>query len=339
MEKLLQSIFAFTTVAILMSCGRKAEEKPTVVEDLRPVVKLASVFERPVAQVYEYTGTIEPEFKNNIAPASPLRIDRILVEVGDFVRKGQKLVYMDTSSFKQTELQLDNEKREFERIDELFKVGGVSKSEWDVAKMSLDIRQTAYDNLLENTTLLSPIDGIITARNYDNGDLYSGTIPVLTVEQISPVKLLVSVSESHFSKLNKGSNVDVRLDVYPSEMFEGKVSLVYPTINPETRTFTVEIKLKNAKNIIRPGMFARAVFNFGNQNHVVVPDQAIVKQSGSGERFVYVFKNDKVFYQKVELGRRMGDEFELISGVENNASVVIAGQSRLANGVEVRVVE
>ena len=127
--------------------------------------------------------------------------------------------------------------------------------------------------------------------------------------------------------------------MYPADVFVGNVSLVYPTINPETRTFNVEIKLSNAKNLIRPGMFARAIFNFGDQNHVVVPDQAIVKQSGSGERFVYVFKDGKVFYHKVELGRRMGDEFELISGVANNASVVIAGQSRLADGVDVRVVE
>lgn len=339
MKKLLRSVFVLSAVAMLMSCGGKSEEKSTVVEDLRPVVKLANVSERPVAQVYEYTGTIDPEFKNNIAPASPLRISRILVEVGDFVSKGQKLVYMDTSSFKQTQLQLENEKREFDRVDELYKVGGVSKSEWEMVKMSLDICQTTYDNLLENTTLLSPIAGIVTARNYDKGDLYSGSTPVLIVEQISPVKLLVSVSESHFSKLKKGASVDVRLDVYPADVFVGNVSLVYPTINPETRTFNVEIKLSNAKNLIRPGMFARAIFNFGDQNHVVVPDQAIVKQSGSGERFVYVFKDGKVFYHKVELGRRMGDEFELISGVANNASVVIAGQSRLADGVDVRVVE
>lgn len=116
-----------------------------------------------------------------------MRIDRIFVEVGDRVSKGQKLVSMDAANLKQIKYQLDNQQIEFKRIDELYKVGGASKSEWDTAKMNLDIRETSYKNLLENTSLLSPINGVVTARNYDNGDMYSGGEPVLVVEQITPV--------------------------------------------------------------------------------------------------------------------------------------------------------
>jgi multidrug efflux pump subunit AcrA (membrane-fusion protein) len=124
--------------------------------------------------LYFYTATVEAEVKNNIAPSSPVRIDRIFVEVGDRVSKGQKLVSMDAANLKQIKYQLDNQQIEFKRIDELYKVGGASKSEWDAAKMNLDIRETSYKNLLENTSLLSPINGVVTARNYDNGDMYSG---------------------------------------------------------------------------------------------------------------------------------------------------------------------
>ena len=118
---------------------------------------------------------------------------------------------------------------------------------------------------------------------------------------------------------------------------EGKISLVYPTINPATRTFPVEIQLVNRDQRVRPGMFARATLNFGIRDHVVVPDLAIVKRAGSGDRYVYVYKDGKVSYNKVELGRRMDTEYELISGVDNNSQVVIAGQSKLADGVEVEV--
>ena len=86
-------------------------------------------------------------------------------------------------------------------------------------------------------------------------------------------------------------------------------------------------------------MFARVTMNFGSKNHVVVPDMAIVKRAGSGDRFVYVYNNGKVSYNKVELGRRIGTEYELISGVENNAQVVIAGQTRLTDGAEVEVIQ
>lgn len=89
-------------------------------------------------------------------------------------------------------------------MDELYKVGGASKSEWDAAKTTLDVRRTSYNNLLENTQLLSPLNGVVTARNFDNGDLYSSVAtPVLVVEQITPVKLLINVSEPYFPKVKR----------------------------------------------------------------------------------------------------------------------------------------
>ena len=132
---------------------------------------------------------------------------------------------MDETNLKQTKIQLDNQELEFKRIDELYKVGGASKSAWDAQKTQLDVSRATYKNLQENTQLLSPITGIVTARNYDSGDMYSGGSPIFTVEQIRPVKLLINVSESLFTKVKKGKDVDIRLDVYGDEGFKGKVRL------------------------------------------------------------------------------------------------------------------
>jgi len=336
MKKRFQLI-ALLAVALLGACSGGKDKVAVEQVDEKPRVKLADVKARPVEQIHEYTATVEAEVKNNIAPSSPVRIDRILVEVGDRVSKGQKLVSMDEANLKQTKFQLDNQEIEFKRMDELYKVGGASKSEWDAAKMALDIKETAYRNLLENTALLSPINGVVTARNYDSGDMYSGGNPIYTVEEIRPVKLMVNVSESLFTKVKKGHEVDIRLDVYGDEVFKGKVNLVYPTIDPATRTFPVEIKIANSDERVRPGMFARVTMSFGHMDHVVAPDRSIVKQSGAGDRYIYVCKDGKVSYQKVELGRRMGDKYEIISGVEDGDQVVITGQSRLTNGMEVEI--
>lgn len=322
-------------ILLMSACTESKDKKGVDVISEKPRVKLATVTARQVDQILEYTATVEAEVKNNIAPASPVRIDHIYVEVGDKVSKGQKLVQMDAASLKQLKLQLDNQEIEFRRLDELYKVGGVSKSEWDASKMSLDVKKTSYRNLLENTSLLSPISGIITARNYDNGDMYNGNTPVLVVEQIVPVKLLINISENYFSKIKKGSPVKVKFDVFEGEAFNGKISLIYPTINAATRTFPVELVLDNKDMKVRPGMFARVEVNFGSENHVVVPDLAVVKQAGSGDRYVFVYEKGKVRYQKVELGSRVGSEYELISGVDNNSQVVVAGHARLVNGTEV----
>ena len=339
MKKSIQLI-ALVAVVLLSSCSGGEKDKATAEKvDEKPRVKLASVTARPVDQIQEYTATVQAEVKNNIAPSSPVRIDQIFVEVGDRVTKGQKLVQMDAANLKQAKFRLDNQEIEFKRTDELYKVGGTSKSEWDAAKMALDVQKTTYKNLLENTALLSPINGVVTARNYDNGDMYNAGNPVLTVQQIMPVKLMIHVSEGFYTQVKEGMEVKIHLDVYKNEEFTGKVSLVYPTIDAATRTFPVEIKLDNKDMRVRPGMFARVTINFGTERRVVLPDLAVVKQTGSGDRYVYVYEDGKVDFVKVELGRRTDTRYEVLSGVPDGARVVVAGQSRLHNGAEVTVVE
>lgn len=324
-------------IVFLMSCaGDKSKENTTV--DEKEKVKLETVHVQDVEQIAEFTATVTPNISNSIAPQAPVRIEKLHVEVGDRVKAGQLLATMDATSLLQTKIQMENQEKEFNRIDELFKVGGVSKSAWDAQKTALEVSRTVYNNLLENNQLVSPISGIVTARNYDTGDLYNGATPVYTVEQINPVKLMINVSEGYFKDVKKGMDVAVRLDVYGDESFEGKIHLVYPTIDPATRTFPVEIRITNNDQRIRPGMFARVSLSFGTLNHVVIPDQAVVKQAGSGDRYVYMYADGKVSYEKIVLGRRMGNRYEVSSGVSDGDQVVITGQSRLTNGMEVEVV-
>lgn len=327
----------FLFLVLLLSCSGEKKQEEVAAAPEKVKVKVESVSSQLVDQLGEFTATVEANITNKIAPQSPFRIAKLFAEVGDHVKQGQLLVQMDETNLKQAKVQLDNQEIEFKRIDELYKVGGASRSAWDAQKTSYEVAKETYKNLQENTQLLSPVTGIITARNYDTGDMYNAAEPIYVVEQIHPVKLVVHVSESLFTKVKKGNEVEVRLDVYGDQVFKGVVSLVYPTIDPATRTFPVEIKITNNDEKVRPGMFARVTMNFGMQEHVVAPDRAIVKQSGAGDRYIYVYKDGKVSYQKVELGRRMGDRYEVISGVEDGDQVVITGQSRLTNGMEVQV--
>lgn len=320
---------------VMYACSSKG--KPVVESKAeKQKIKIEQVYKKSVEQLFEYTAVVQAEAVNNIAPTVPGRIDKIYVEIGDRVAKGQLLVQMDENNLKQAKAQLDNLELTFKRIDELYKVGGVSKAEWDAQKTNLEVTRTSYKNLKENTQLISPISGIITARNYDNGDIYAGN-PLLQVQQIKPVKLLINVSEKQYTKISKGMDVKVVVDVYGDEEFNGKVSLVYPTIDPRTHTFPVEINIANANEKIRPGMYARVIVDMGSQERVVVPDVAIVKQQGSGDRYVYVYKDGKVSYKKVEIGRRLGDSYELISGVNDGDQVAISGLARLNNGMEVEI--
>lgn len=338
-SKMLYRIPVITMAALLLVSCNSEKKDQTTTQDQKVQVKVETVTSQDVEQTSEFTATVEASVTNKIAPQMAVRIDKVFAEVGDKVRKGQKLAQMDQSNLMQSKVQMENIEAEFKRLDELYKIGGVSKSQWEAQKTSLEIAKTSYRNLSENTQLISPINGVVTARNYDSGDMFSMGTPIFVVEEIRPVKLLVNISETLFTQVKKGMPVDVKLDVYGDETFAGKVSLVYPSIDSQTRTFPVEITVENNDERVRPGMFARITINFGVKQNVVVPDLAIVKQSGSGDRYIYVYKDGKVSYNKVELGRRMGDKYELISGVENGDQVVVTGQSRLNDGMEVEIVK
>ena len=323
----------------LLAFACKSEDKAGTAQQAKVQVKIAKVTSEDIPQTETYTATVESDVKNNIAPNTPYRIEKIYVDVGDNVRKGQVLVQLDASNLQQLKLQLENQKIEFSRTSQLYQVGGASKTEYDNAKLQLDVLSTQLRQLMQNTQLVAPISGVVTARNYDSGDMYSSVNPILTIEQTNPVKVMVNISEVYYKQVNKGMPVDIQLDAYEDETFYGKVTIVYPTIDQSTHTFPVEVTISNPGQKVRPGMFARATVNFGDKNHVLVPDEALVKQIGAGDRYVYVYKDGKVSYNKVELGKHIGTKYEIISGVNPGDEVVIAGQSRLANGKEVEVVK
>jgi RND family efflux transporter MFP subunit len=234
--------------------------------------------------------------------------------------------------------QLENAKNEFERAKELYEFGGASKSEYDGRKLSYEVAKSAYNNLVENTTLVSPVSGVVTARNFDVGDMAS-CYPVLVVEQIRPVKIMINVSESLFSKVKRGMKVYVTLDAYGDEQFEGRIARIYPTINNTTRTYQVEVSIPNNDERVRPGMFARVNLPYATVNRVIISDRAVNKLMGSGDRYVFIYNpaDSTVRYSKVELGQRLDYEYEVLSGVEDGEQVVVLGQLGITSGEKVEL--
>lgn len=326
-----------------LACGCSKSESgatPAAQQEELPKVDVMQVFSQEVPQITEYTATVEAFKTNNITTSTPNRIKSILVDVGAKVSKGQRLVVLDNVNIDQLKVRLDNTEREYNRAVKLLEIGGGTQQAVDQLRTELEASRRQYANMVENTVLISPITGVVTARNYDPGDM-TGQLPILTIEQVRPVKVIVNVSESEYSKVHNGMKASIRLDVFGDEEFTGTVHLIHPTIDASTRTFTVEITIDNADERVRPGMFARVTLNFGEAEHVVVPDRAVVKQSGSGNKYVYVLNpaDSTVSYNRVELGRRIDNTYEVLSGVDNNAYVVTSGQTRLTDGSRVEVMD
>ena len=330
---------AFLSAGLLASCSSSSSSKATEEQsaDTVRLVEVAPAEMRALNLSEEFTAQLEAKVVNNITAQAGGRLKQLLVKVGDRVGAGQAVARMEATQAAQAQIQLADAKTNFARMDELYKVGGVSKAQWEQAKSAVDQAKLAYGNAAENTVLRSPISGFVTAKNYDNGDMTSPQLPVVVIQQIAPVKAVIGVSEQYYSYLKKGAAATLSVDALGEETFSGIVTNIFPTLDPVTHTVSTEIEVANKDLKLRPGMYARVHLDFGTREALTVPDKAIVRQAGSGARYVYVFSGGKAVYRAVELGQQQGDLYEVVSGLNAGDQVITSAPSNLKNGLSVKL--
>ena len=330
---------AVLSAGLLASCSSSSSSKATEEQsaDTIRLVEVAPAEMRALSLSEEFTAQLEAKVVNNITAQAGGRLKQLLVKVGDRVGAGQAVARMEATQASQAQIQLADAKTNFARMDELYKVGGVSKAQWEQAKSAVDQAKLAYGNAAENTVLRSPISGFVTAKNYDNGDMTSPQLPVVVIQQIVPVKAVIGVSEQYYSYLKKGAAATLSVDALGEETFSGVVTNIFPTLDPVTHTVSTEIEVANKDLKLRPGMYARVHLDFGTKEALTVPDKAIVRQAGSGARYVYVFSGGKAVYRAVELGQQQGDLYEVVSGLNAGDQVITSAPSNLKNGLSVKL--
>lgn len=337
MKKTFRTVLFLAAAVAAVGCGPKPAESTTQTEEeIVTRVELATASYEDVAQSEIYSSTVQANVVNNVVPQTGGRIKKINVEIGDFVSAGQILAEMDAVNLVQSKLKLANDSTELVRLKGLYEEGGLSQSDFEQIEMAYKVSKASYNNLLENTILRSPVNGVITARNYDKGDMYGMQAPIYVVQQITPVKLLVGVSESDYTRVHKGDAVSISVEAIPGRTFEGKINRIYPTMDAATHTFLVEVLVSNNDRVLRPGMYATVNITFATNHSIVVPDGAIVKQQGSGQRSVFVVLPDNTVKSTiVTVGKHFDSKYEVLSGLEEGEKVVTKGQAALKNGSKV----
>lgn len=324
--------------ATLVMTGCGGRRTAAVEENKKITVRTVEAVEQEISQNVEFTANIEPWQKNYIIPAlQGARIQRIYVDVGDKVRKGQLVAEMDRTQYNTSKVQLETAKSDYERIKAVYDAGGVSAQVLQQAEAQYLVYREAFANVAKNVELYSPIDGVVTQRPEEEGNLFTST-PILEIMQMNMLKVKVNISEQFYPNVNVGTKAQISVDVYPGETFEGSVCLIYPAIDPNTRTFTAEISIPNADNRLRPGMFARAVINMGYKDAILIPDLAVQRQSGSNERFIYVISNGTAERRAVTPGRQVDGMVDILEGLKAGETVATTSFTRLDNGTAVEII-
>ncbi len=312
------------------------------------LVKTTQLEKITVPRNMEYTANLLAYEEINYAPAAPGRIEEINVEVGSHVRKGEVIARMERTQLIQANEQLQNARINFERMDTLRKTNSISQQQYDGAKTQYEVLKSNVDFLNRNTTLVSPINGIVTGKYFESGELYSGApntaagkAAIVTLMQINPLKAKVNISEKYFPLIKTGMKAGVGVDIFPDKKFNGRIFRVYPTISSDTRTFPVELEISNNNEVLRPGMFARVSLDLGESEAIIVPATAVIKQEGTNDRYIFL-ANDGHLARKVfvEIGDRYDDKLEIISKeIKVGDKIIIAGQEKLLDGSFIKVVQ
>lgn len=346
MKQSIRTVLFLSAALVAAGCNSgKSAKTGAAAEDIQggEKVVLINVAQAQTAEVVHsevYSATVQANAVNNIAPQSGGRIQKLNVEVGDFVTKGQVLAEMDRVQLEQARLKLVNDSTELSRVRQLLAEGAVAKADFETLEMAYNVSRTTYANLQENTILRSPITGVVSARNYDRGDMFGMAQPLYVVQEITPVKILVGISESDYTKVKKGDVVSITADAIPGRTFQGRVNRIYPVIDAASHTFTAEVIVTNSDRALRPGMYAKVEVTFGVSDSVVVPDEAVVKQQGSGQRVVFVVNgDDTVTSRLVKVGRHKGTSYEITEGLSAGETVATKGSNSLRSGSKIRIAE
>lgn len=327
---------------LLMSCGGKKEATSVKDASVAEKVQTQVLAKEKIARQLELSSTLEGYESMSISPSLTGKIEHIYVEVGSRVGKGQLLVRMDQTQLNTTKINLASAQTEFARVQALKETGSVSQQVYDQTKTQLDNLTESAKFLETNTFVRAQFSGVIAAKNYEDGELYSGA-PILSLQQISMLKAIINIPEAYYPLVKKGMKVEVRSDIYKDEVFPATIEIVYPTIDPASHTFQAKLRIPNAKEKIRPGMYVKTTLALGEAETIVVPYQAVLKLTGSNERYVFVNDNGTARRVTVTLGQRFDDRIEVIpengEELKEGDELVVVGQARLVDGSKLQVVE
>ena len=329
-------VLLMAAAVCLIGCGKKEAQAVQEAERVE-VVSTMTLEECEIERVLNVSTNLQGYLTQNVAPSLQGKIEHIYVEVGDRVKEGNMLVRMDQNQYLTSKIQLANLEVEMGRLKALLATGSVSQQTYDQTKVSYDQLKQNLSFLEKNTYVKAPFEGVISAKTYEDGELYGGQ-PIVVLTQVKKLKALIAVPETYYPLIKEGMKLTVKSDIYPEETFAATIEVVYPTIDAASHTFQCKVVIPNASEKLRPGMYVTTTLGLGKENTIVVPYQSVEKLIGSNERFVFINENGYAKRVSVKLGQRFDENIEIVAPeIQPGVEYIYKGQSKLVDGVKIQV--
>lgn len=335
--------------------GGKAAKIPVVVEE----VKLGTVEEK-----LSLTGNVEPQSQVTVYSDVSGKVEKLAVDIGDNVTKDDLIAIIEKkklilqverleAALESAEINLENLKKDYERFKNLLEQNVVSQQRFDSVKTAYESAQAQVKELkaslelnkiqLADSAISAPISGVIAQKFIEEGDMVTATSQmkgesIVTIVDMDVVKIMVNITEKDIANVKMGQEARVKVDAYPSKIFEGVVSNISPVLDLSSRTAPIEVKILNPDHSLKPGMFARVdLVLTSHENIMVVPRDSILEKND--KKYVFVVEDGKARQKEVTTGLEETEIIQILSGLKKGEFLITEGQNSVEEGAEIKIIE
>jgi len=331
-------------------------------EEIAIPVEAEKVLRLSVTETITAIGNIEPFKTVVIYPEATGILEKLTVKEGDFLEKGSFIASIENQerrlNVQQAKIeiqanlyQMENIRQDYNRHKRLYEEGAVAaKSFEDVETLynatrekikGLEKQLEIAERRLKDTSIFAPISGIVAEKFIDEGELVtestmSKSSPLISIIDISRVKITVPLGEEDIRKVREGQKVSFETDVYRGENFYGRIDKIMPVTDLSTRTTTVEIIADNPSRRLKPGMFTRALIETGSREVLAVSLDALLKMPSSGNYYCFTVDGQTARKTSVEVGAIWNGMAEIKSGLKEGDGVVVTSQGILETGKKIK---
>lgn len=326
---------------LLSSCGHKSEYLETRPEKKEIKVSTIQVSVQLEPDILRYSGSVEPSLTVPLSFKNTGTVEKVYVEEGDFVKRGQLLASLDKSDmgniYRVALSRYQQAKDGYDRLKTVFEDGSLPEIKWvemetgfEQAKASLEMAE----NNLAKCDLRAPSDGTIGKRSIEPGQSTLGLNLVhIELVELNTVNIKVSVPENEISKIKKGQQAVISVSALNSRKFEGKVNTISPVAEVISRTYSIKIGVRNSDHELKPGMVCDVALQHGNDQGILTVPYKAVSRDNEGNTFVFVVTPDKkrVRKQPVTVGNYHVSEIEILEGISEGQTIVNNGCEKLSD--------
>jgi membrane fusion protein (multidrug efflux system) len=332
-------------VSLFCGCGTRGRDpgakNATGRADSIPV-QVAVVQPKGLSVTKVYSGTLEGEEQANIVAKISERITDIEFHVGDFIKLGQTALSLDksgpSSQYYQAEASFENADKNLQRMKALLQEGAISQQSLDATQTAYDIAKANFEAARSSVELSSPIAGVVTAVNANVGDLATPGAVLMTVANITRMKVIFNIGEGDIPKFFLGQSVRVHTEFDPNRSIDGRIVQLAKSADVRSRSFEVKALFANTQDKwFKPGMFCKVeVRLLARKGSLAVPNAAIMSEGG--KKSVFRIQDGMAFLRVVQTGDSDGAMTEILQGLRNGDTVATVGLNDLKDSARVVIV-